>query len=177
MSVRDIIQTPNTGGTVEDKVILETPTQQVEDFTDPLRELLIDLQDTMWHHSICRGLAAPQIGIGLRVAVVNWDRNSRDNDLILVNPKIVNTSGKKDVKRESCMSLWGLCGDVIRRDKIVVQYRDHFGKDHESAFEGFPARAIQHEVDHLDGVLYSKRLKSGGELAPTDLFDGESWRA
>ena len=174
--LREIIQTKDTGGTFATEEILRSHAIEVENFDDYLSAVLTDLRDTMWHHSICVGLAAPQIGVGLRIAVVNWSRNSRENDLIFVNPKILQTSGKKDVKRESCMSLWGLYGDVQRRDKINIEYADESGRVSSSAFEGFPARAVQHEIDHLDGVLYRERLKSGAELTATDLFADGTWR-
>lgn len=176
MTIREIIQVTVTGGDVATEQMLTTATKQVTNFDEVLRALVTDLRDTMWHHSICVGLAAPQIGCNVRVAVVNTSRDAREDDLVLVNPVVMNVSGKKDTKRESCMSMWGLCGDVERKDKISVRYTDEEGHAQVTTFDGFTARAVQHEIDHLEGIMYRKRLKAGAELAHTDLFDNETWR-
>jgi peptide deformylase len=177
MTVRDIIQVLETGGDAAMEKILTQPARVVTDFDEYLHRLIGDLRDTMWRHEICVGLAAPQVGEDLRVAVVNWERGSRDDDLILINPIVMNTSGKKDLKRESCMSLWGLTGDVERRDKVSIRYADESGQQKSASFEGFGARAVQHEIDHLDGVLYRRRLKAEAELRPIDIFEKDTWRA
>jgi peptide deformylase len=176
MAVREIIQVTVTGGDDTTERILTKVSKQVTSFDDSLLALIDDLRDTMWHHTICVGLAAPQIGHDLKVAVVNSEHETREDDLILVNPVIMNRSGKKDIKRESCMSIWGLGGEVERRDKVSVRYTDGFGEVRLVSFEGFVARAVQHEIDHLDGVLYRQHLKAGTELTVVDIFDNDTWR-
>jgi peptide deformylase len=176
MSIKEIIQGKFTGGTVESDELLSAVAAEVTDFGSLLAEVVRDLRDTLWHHSICVGLAAPQIGVSLRIAVLNWQRESADNDLILVNPRIIEVTGKKDTKHESCMSVWGFLGDVVRRDKVIIQYSDISGGSHRKTFDGFGARVVQHELDHLDGTLYSAKLKEGSQLSAASLFDGHDWR-
>lgn len=140
----------------------------------PLDELVEDLKDTLWHHRIAIGLAAQQqIGHQERVAIVNIDRKNRDAALVLVNPCIERTWGKKDVKRESCMSLPHLAGKVERRWKVAVRFQDKAGRPHFVEAEGFLARVIAHEVDHLDGLLYADRVKPEESLEPVDLFSND----
>jgi len=156
-----------------DSVVLETPTIPVSGIDDSVLKLVEDLRDTMWSYDICVGLAAPQVGERLRVAVVNPKRESRDEDLPLINPVLISTWGAKDSKRESCMSLWGLQGEVVRRSKVKVRFTNILGEEEERVFEGFIGRVIQHEVDHLDGILYVRRLESASDLEPSAVFDGQ----
>ncbi|MEV0734779.1 peptide deformylase [Streptomyces sp. NPDC050549] len=138
---------------------------------DQTAELVRDLIDTMHAHSICVGLAAPQIGVQQAVAVVNVSELKSEPDLVLVNPVLLSATGKKDVKFESCMSLPGWRGSVERRRKIHVAYSDLDGNELEIHAEGFLARAIQHELDHLKGIIYAQSLASGAILERTDLFE------
>lgn len=117
MSVRRIVQAEILSSGV-DKGALGEPSKTVIDFDESLCELVADLQDTMWAYPFCVGLAAPQIGVNLRVAVINPTRESRDDDLVLVNPTVLSMAGKKDRKYESCMSVWGYQGTVERRSKV-----------------------------------------------------------
>lgn len=118
---------------------------------------------------LCVGLAANQIGQNLRIAVV--ERPDKE-PLVLLNPTIVSASGKKDKKRESCMSVWGLTAEVERRTKVRVAYQDLDLAPHEETFEGFLARVVQHEIDHLVGVLYVDVAVT--PTVPTNIFDGYS---
>lgn len=152
-----------------DDQLLRTSTTDVLDFGPTVDDLVSDLRDTMSAHAVCVGLAAPQIGSSLRVAVAQV---ADGETVVLINPVVLATSGKKDVKRESCMSLWGLTGSVERREKVLVAYLDERGSPQERQFKSFAARVIQHEIDHLDGTLYDTRAQGG--LVRTDLFDAES---
>ncbi|MES4886515.1 peptide deformylase [Streptomyces sp. NPDC096012] len=137
-------------------------------------ELVRDLIDTMHAHPICVGLAAPQIGVQQSVAVVNVSEGKAGPDLILVNPILLSATGKKDVKFESCMSLPGWRGSVERRRKIHVAYFDLDGNELEIHAEGFLARAIQHELDHLRGILYAQSLVPETQLERTNLFERDA---
>lgn len=171
MPIRTLIQIERTGGGFSGNEMLRSSTELVTDFDDPeLHELVQDLLDTMAAHPICVGLAAPQIGSRLRVAVAQV---SDDEQIVLINPEIRSTSGKKDIKRESCMSVWGHTGPVQRRDKVHVSFHDVAGNTQELNFKGFPARIIQHEVDHLDGVVFSDYVDDA-DLVATSIFDDES---
>jgi peptide deformylase len=152
--------------------ILGRPCREVVLFDSALHAVIADLVETLFAHPIAIGLAAPQIGVDLCVAVVNVEREDPGASLIIVNPHIQSTSGAKDSKRESCMSLPGLVGTVMRRSKIHLEFMDADGNRKGTSFEGFLARVVQHEVDHLAGTLYSAHVDGGASaLEPTDIFD------
>ncbi|WP_185976142.1 peptide deformylase [Mycolicibacterium sp. 018/SC-01/001] len=137
---------------------------------DETVQVASDLIDTMEAQPLAVGLAANQIGSPLNVAVIKLVNSESPQILVMVNPQVLSQSGKKDRKRESCMSVWGLTGDVERRYKVNIAYADLDLMQHERTFSGFEARIAQHEVDHLNGVLYVDHLGSG-ELRPTDIFE------
>ena len=89
--------------------------------------------------------------------------------MIIVNPEILSESGKKDIKKESCLSVPRVRGPVERRDKIQVKYQDRYGEFYTSEFSGFQARVIMHEIDHLNGILFVDRLLPNSQLEPLDL--------
>ena len=117
-----------------------------------------DLLDTMRAFDHCVGIAAPQIGESVRVAVVDCTGHRKAPDaqglLVLVNPVIVDASGS-EVGREGCLSIPDLTGDVRRATHVSVE-ADGVRVD----AEGFEARALQHEIDHLDGLLFLDRVES-----------------
>ncbi|MDQ5943417.1 MAG: peptide deformylase [Patescibacteria group bacterium] len=125
-------------------------------FDESLTHLVEDLIETMKSDIICIGLAAPQVGISLQVAVVCPDRDF-SNVKVLINPTNITESGKKDIKRESCMSLPDLGGNVERRKRLSVDVRTLAGETATLQFEGFEARAVAHELDHLSGTMYSDK--------------------
>lgn len=118
-------------------------------------------------------MAAPQVGIQLKVSVININKDKTGDIFILVNPVILSTSGKKDKKKESCMSIPHYAGEVERRDKISISYQDRFGVEHSLNTDGFLARVIAHEVDHLEGFLYVDRMSDITALEPTDIFKND----
>lgn len=120
-----------------------------------IKTLVADMVDTM-RAAPGVGLAAPQIGIPLRVAVVEVDKVL----YTLVNPEIVERSDETQTGPEGCLSVPGYWADVTRAMKVRVRALDRRGKRFTVTGEGFLARAFQHEVDHLDGVLYIDRLPS-----------------
>lgn len=138
---------------------------------DEARSVSVDLLDTMEAQALCVGLAANQIDSPLSVAVVSRS-GTQETPLVLFNPVVLSRTGKKDKKRESCMSVWGFAGEVERRSNIVVAFVDHRLQPMELALSGFVARVAEHEIDHLRGVTYVDHVAGG--LKPTDLFDGFS---
>ncbi len=122
-----------------------------EKFDRRLHILLKDMADTMYKAEGV-GLAAPQVGILRRVAVVDITED-HSGLLELVNPEIVERDGSQ-TGREGCLSLPGRQGVVTRPMKVKVRYQDRNGDAYELETEGFEARAICHELDHLDGTLY-----------------------
>jgi peptide deformylase len=132
--------------------ILLKRSRQVTNFDDRLAVLLGDLRDTM-HKADGLGLAAPQVGILRRIAVVEVD----DIYLELINPQIVTSEGEQ-IGAEGCLSVDSdkNC-DVARPMKITVKAYDRYGKLYEKTLEGLSARAVCHELDHLDGILFYTR--------------------
>lgn len=132
--------------------------------------LIQDLVDTMLASGHSVGVAAPQIGDLRRVAVIDVSRSKlgRDNHhglLTMVNPEIISRSGQK-VMREGCMSVPDYTGNVTRAEEIVVEFLDRDGSERVIRASGFEAVAIQHELDHLDGLLFLDRVSS----LKTDVF-------
>jgi peptide deformylase len=106
------------------------------------------------------GLAAPQIGVGLRLAVVDLMRDNKPAPMVLVNPSIVASSTETAVREEGCLSLPGMYADVERPAAVTVRYQDEAGVKHEVSADGLLAACLQHELDHLDGVLFVDHLSA-----------------
>jgi peptide deformylase len=132
--------------------------------TPELHELLSDMRDTMAHLNGA-GLAAPQIGVSLRVVIFGVHANPRYPDVeevpdtVLINPKITPLSNEEEEGWEGCLSVPGLRGWVPRFHKIRYSGYDEHGKRFVREVSGFHARVVQHEVDHLDGILYPMRVR------------------
>ena len=136
--------------------------QPVDSFGKYLAELLDDLADTM-RHAPGVGLAAPQLGVALQACVVEVEGQLHE----LVNPRIVRTSGD-DRDLEGCLSIPGFVAYVTRREKVWVVAQNRHGRKIKVAGVGVLGRALQHELDHLDGKLYIDYLDSMDELIPVD---------
>ena len=132
--------------------------------TPELKELLQDMRDTMAHLNGA-GLAAPQIGVLLRVVIFGVKSNPRYPDVdevpdtVLINPELKALSDELEEGWEGCLSVPGMRGVVPRYRKLHYKGRDEKGMPFERTVEGFHARVVQHEVDHLDGVLYPTRIR------------------
>ena len=114
------------------------------------------------------GLAAPQVGVGLRVAVIKTDQNLH----ILVNPEMVKAEGEQ-IGMEGCLSVPGYVGEVKRALRVVARGLNRNGRMVRVKGDGLLARAIQHEIDHLDGILFTDRLTSLGTLRKVELEEEE----
>ena len=144
--------------------ILKAPCAAVERIDAGVRQLLDDLVDTMLAGPGSVGVAAPQIGVALRACVVDVsnNRHGKENNhgrLLMVNPEILEASGGA-VMREGCMSVPDYTGDVERATQINLRYTGPDGSVRELCATGFEAVAIQHEMDHLDGLLFLDRITS-----------------
>ena len=132
--------------------------------TAELTELLTDMRDTMAHLNGA-GLAAPQIGVQLRVVIFGVKSNARYPgiedvpDTVLINPVLTPLSDELEEGWEGCLSVPGMRGWVPRFQKLKYSGFDEQGRRFEREVEGFHARVVQHEVDHLDGVLYPMRIR------------------
>ena len=131
-------------------------------------KLIDDLAETMLA-APGAGLAAPQIGVGLRVFVVRGDENQV---IGLVNPELMRGEGVQ-VGYEGCLSYPGWVGEVARYEDIVIKGRNRHGKEVRIKSTGFTARAYQHELDHLDGILFTDRLTSLDTLRKLDDLEDE----
>ena len=123
-----------------------------------LRKLARDMVETM-HAAPGVGLAAPQVGLTVRLAVVDLTVGKEPEELrVLVNPEVLEPEGN-EVEEEGCLSIPGLLDKVERPARVRVRAQDVDGAPFEFAAEGWLARAVCHEVDHLDGVLFTDRLR------------------
>ena len=123
-----------------------------------LRQLARDMVETM-HAAPGVGLAAPQVGLRVRLAVVDLTVGKEPEELrVLVNPEVLEPEGK-EVEEEGCLSIPGLLDKVERPARVRVRAQDVDGTPFELVAEGWLARAVCHEVDHLDGVLFTDRLR------------------
>ena len=146
---------------VGDPVLRQT-CAPVKNFNNELSLLLDDMKTTVRAESGA-GLAAPQIGVPLRVVVIDVEEGFFE----LINPVIVAVKGEQRGP-EGCLSVKGKQGTVVRPNKVKVEYRDRLGKKHKLTAEGFFARAVCHELDHLDGILYIDRAEKVYDLPPED---------
>lgn len=132
--------------------------------TRELAELLTDLRDTMAQLNGA-GLAAPQIGVGLRVVIFGVTANARYPgvepvpDTVLINPQLTRLGEEEDEGWEGCLSVPGMRGWVPRWKRLRYSGFDEKGNAFQRDVEGFHARVVQHECDHLDGVLYPMRVR------------------
>ncbi len=138
---------------------LQTPALPVTDFDESLHTLIDDMIQTMYAAPGI-GLAAPQVGVPLRVCVIDLSIGKRDGEVItLVNPEFVERSGLI-LEEEGCLSLPGFQATVARPHHAVVKGQDRDGREVVVEGEGLLARALQHELDHLEGRLFLDRLRS-----------------
>ena len=131
-----------------------------------IQRLIEDMFETM-HAAPGVGLAAPQVGIPLRVAVISVPD---EEDIVLINPQIVRKTGERLVN-EGCLSVPGYVGEIKRAEKVTVKGRDRNGKEIRIKADELLAQALEHEIDHLNGVLYIDHLDSMDKLhkiAPED---------
>lgn len=140
--------------------VLRQKAQPVETFDETLQNLVKDMVETM-RAAPGVGLAAPQIGVPKRVIVVEfgdeYDETIPERLFVLVNPEIVQQSEDKVVGIEGCLSVPGLVGEVERAQVVTVSGQDQHGKKVKIRAQGWLARIFQHEIDHVNGVLYTDR--------------------
>ncbi len=134
----------------------------VEIFDDELRSFINDLEETMATGPGAVGIAATQVGRLQRVFIVDISskpKHRNNGRMILVNPEITEWSGMA-VGREGCLSVPDYTGNVIRASKLTLEAKDRYGEPCSFHCDGFEARAVQHELDHLDGILFVERVVS-----------------
>ena len=154
MAIKPIVTYPDP--------ILKQVSTPVEHFDDSLLSIIQNMEDTMGVGPGAVGIAAPQIGVSIRAAIVDVSSRKKithHGRLILINPEITAWEGLK-TGREGCLSVPDYTGNVVRAEKIALTAHDQFGDVHSFNMEGYEARAVQHELDHLDGLLFLDRLVS-----------------
>lgn len=158
-----------------DPRLLETA-RPVEVFDSlELHALLLDMRETM-DGLDGAGLAAPQIGVSLRVVVFGFEANARYPEAgpvpytVLINPQVTPLSDEEDEAWEGCLSVPGLRGMVPRWTRLHYSGFDAFGRRFEHEAEGFHARVVQHECDHLDGILYPMRIRDFSRFGYADVL-------
>ena len=141
--------------------VLRAPNATIECFDDSLKRLTDEMFEIMYEDDGV-GLAAPQVGVNVRLMVFNetGDREQKDAEVVLVNPRIVSTGGPKTVFEEGCLSFPSMYGDVVRPRRVRVKAQDLTGKSFFMNIDKFPARIFQHEYDHLQGVLFCDRMNA-----------------
>jgi peptide deformylase len=138
--------------------VLRQRAAPVETVDDGVRRLVDDLFETMYAAKGV-GLAANQVGVARRVAVVDVGHETAQ-PLVLINPRVVRHAEGTDVAEEGCLSIPEVFGDVERPTAVVLEAVDRDGQPYRLETEGYQARAIQHEIDHLDGVLFLDHLSA-----------------
>lgn len=145
------------------EAILKRPCAPIERIDDDARRLAADLVDTMRASPACVGLAANQIGVGLRAFAVDVTGHRKaqscHGEFVLFNPEVVRASGPV-AAREGCMSVPDLTGEVARATSVVVRGFTPAGDERVLEVDAFEARAVLHELDHLDGFLFLDRVTS-----------------
>jgi peptide deformylase len=159
MAIREIL--------TSEQPVLRQKAKKIKRVDTSTHKLIDDMFESM-HAAKGLGLAAPQIGVSLRVLVVELPKDEEDpgsgEPIALVNPEIVKSEGEQ-FGEEGCLSIPGYVGMVRRRMKVTVKGLNRKGKEVRVKGEGLLARALQHEIDHLDGVLFTDRLEK-----PEDLY-------
>ena len=139
---------------IEPDVILRKKSVALEKVDDELRELMDDMLETMYAAPGI-GLAGVQIGILKRLIVIDVSKEKeKKNPLFLINPEIIYKSSSTSVYEEGCLSLPGYFAEIERPAECQIEYIDYFGKKKEMKASGLLATCIQHEVDHLNGILF-----------------------
>jgi len=161
VSVLNIITIPNP--------LLKQVSLPVPEINRDVMTLAENMRETMLAHKNCVGIAAVQTGVLARIIIVDVSLSANPHSssgvLIMINPKIVSSSGKTS-SREGCLSVPDFIGTVARKKKIEVEYLDLEGKKRNLKTGGFEAVCIQHEIDHLDGFVFLDRVTS----LKTDVF-------
>ena len=144
--------------------VLRKVAQEVEEFGEELQAFVAAMYECMYE-SQGVGLAAPQVGSRQRILVLNTaGKADEGEELTLVNARILERTGPKSFYEEGCLSFPGIYAEVERPECCKVAYQDLEGNAHEREFDGFTSRVIQHEYDHLEGVLLVDRMSTADKV-------------
>ena len=150
--------------------ILRKHCREVKEITPRLRETLQDMLETM-RESYGVGIAGPQVGVMRRIFVAQPDPEDEERVFFMINPVMLEMSEEKEMGPEGCLSVPDMVGDVERSVRIRMEATDINGNRNTYEFEGFDARVMQHEYDHLDGILYTDKCVNLREAPEADFED------
>jgi peptide deformylase len=143
--------------------VLRKVAEPIEKGTIDVKQLSANMFETMYDASGV-GLAAPQIGMGIRMFVVDGapmeEESLKDFKKVFINPEILQEEGKEWAYEEGCLSIPGIRADVYREEKLTIRYFDTDWNEHTEVYDGMAARIIQHEYDHIEGILFTDYLSS-----------------
>ncbi len=154
--------------------VLSSPTKPVEKIDGNIKKIVVDMEKVLIAQDDPPGvgLAANQVGLNLSIFIIRPSEKSKTK--VFINPKILQTTpynlppkqkGRKKVKLEGCLSIPRIWGPVKRTERVLLKYQDLTGKEYEKWFSGFEATIIQHEMDHLNGVVFTQRaIEQKGQL-------------
>ena len=149
--------------------VLRQKAKRVRTIDGSIKKLIADMRETLHADPGRVGLAAPQVGVSLRVTVIGIPD---EEDIILINPEIVRRKGTRLVS-EGCLSVPGYVGQISRAEAVTAKGRDLSGKEIRIKAEGLLAQALEHEIDHLNGVVYVDHLESMDELRKVEVEETE----
>jgi peptide deformylase len=152
MSVLEIL-------TIPDKR-LKHKSSEVENFDKSLEKIVKDLFDTLYSSGNGIGLAAPQVGIKKRIVVIDLKEEGKSVPITFINPKIIFSSDENSVNEEGCLSIPGYYAEIKRPNVVEVEWTDLDGKKNKDKLTGLMSICIQHEIDHLDGILFIDYLSN-----------------
>lgn len=164
MALREIVTVPNE--------VLRRKTHKITTFDKDLQKIIDDMVETM-RKAPGVGLAAPQVGLLDRLIVVEYDEDDEVEDspkklYVVVNPEIIKASEETEMGIEGCLSIPGLVGEVERSLAVVIKGQNRRGQPLKFKAEGWLARIFQHEIDHLDGVLYTDKAVKVWKPSPEE---------
>ncbi len=140
--------------------VLRKKTKRVSSIDKSIKKLIADMRETLHADAGRVGLAAPQVGVSLRITVIGLPE---EEDIILINGEIIRRKGRRLVT-EGCLSIPGYVGQLYRAESVTAKGLDIKGKPIRIKAEGLLSQALEHEIDHLNGVLYVDRLESSDSL-------------
>lgn len=169
--MKDIVQQDNP---VLRQVAKEVP---VEEITSPkIKKIIAEMKESLFSQDDGVAIAAPQIGVSLRIFVVSHrifapkedgTKLTQKDDLVFINPQIIKRSKKTEWKQgEGCLSVRWLYGEVKRHTNITIQYVNEYGEEYTRGAGGLLAHIFQHEIDHLDGILFIDKARNVHDLPP-----------
>ncbi|AKG23919.1 peptide deformylase [Calothrix sp. 336/3] len=157
--------------------VLRQPAKRIAKVDEEIREIVRQMLQTMYSNDGI-GLAAPQVGINKQLIVIDIEPDNPANPpLVLINPSIKQLAGEVCVAQEGCLSIPGVYMDVKRQDVLEIAYKDEYGRPRTLKADGLLSRCIQHEMDHLNGVVFVDRVENSLALAQELSKNGFSQQA